>query len=133
MTETQQSDTDALIQRLRVSEELYARAFMSNPVAMSLTDVATHRFTHINSAFAELVGYTRSDILGRTSEDLRFWPEREAREEIGRRIAERDDFPLIRSSIRNRDGELVPVLVSYRLLSLPPQPAVLSVLVPLEQ
>lgn len=131
MTETPLSDTDALLQRLRTSEELYARAFMSNPVAMSLTDVATSRFTHINTAFAELVGYTRSEILGRTSEDLRFWPERESREEVGRRIVEQDDLPLIKSSIRHRSGDLVPVLVSYRLLSVPPNPAVLSVLVPL--
>lgn len=120
-----------LLDRIRVSEELYSRAFMSNPIAMSVTDGTTHRFTHINGAFAALAGYNRADIIGRTSEDLQFWPERGTRTHIGERIARGDDFPLVRAEIRRKDGVLVPILVSYRMLKLNGGESVLTVMVPL--
>lgn len=119
------------IQRLRQSEELYARAFMSNPVAMSITDSVTGRFTHINTAFAELVGYTRSEIIGKTSEQLGFWPNRRQRTRIGERIERDDEMPLAEGRIQVRGGRLVRVLVSFRLLPTAPAATVLSVLVPL--
>ena len=121
------------IQRLRESEELYARAFMSNPVAMSLTDTATGRFTHVNSAFAELVGYTRSEIIGKTSEEMRFWPDRGERERVAKRIEQGDDMPLTEGQIRVKSGRTMRVLVSFRLFPTTPEPTVLSVLVPMPE
>lgn len=91
----------------------------------------TQRFTHINSAFARLVGYTRADLLGRTSEELGLWPDRSRRDEVGLRLSDGEEPPLVRARVRVKSGGDVPVLVSYRLLELESGPAVLSVLVPL--
>lgn len=121
------------IQRLRASEELYARAFMSNPVAMSVTDAATGRFTHINTAFSKLVGHNRTDIIGRTSQQMGFWPAREDRDRIGERIQQDDSLALVKGEIRIKGGASVRVLVSFRFLPLGPGPAILSVLVPLPE
>lgn len=104
---------------------------MSNPVAMSITDSGTGRFTHINTAFAALVGYNRADIIGRTSEELGFWPDRGERARVGGRIERSDDMELVEGAVRVKGGSSVRVLASFRLLPLSPSPAVLSVLVPL--
>lgn len=122
-------ETNELLQELRESEELYARAFMTNPVAMSITAADSGRFTHINSAFAELVGFLRIEIIGRTSEELGFWPDRSNREDVAIRVEEGDTYPLIPAKVRRKDGIDISVLVSFR--HLPTGPAVLSVLVPL--
>lgn len=131
MHESESDRASEVMQRLRASEELYARAFMSNPVPMSMTDVTTGKFTQINSAFAALVGYHRAEILGRTSEEMGFWPDRSGREDIGRRITRDDSFPLIEATIRVKGGRDLAVLVSFRMLPIASAPAVLSVLVPL--
>ena len=120
-----------LLARLRASEELYARTFLANPVAMSLTNADTDRFTHINSAFAELVGHNRADIIGRTSEELGFWPDRSQRDGVRRRLNESDVFPIVRGAVRKKGGETVPVLCSFRLLAFNGTRCVLSILVPI--
>jgi PAS domain S-box-containing protein len=133
MTHQDSNEPDQILARLRASEELYARTFMTNPVAMSITDLATGRFTHINLAFAAMVGYNRSEIIGRTSEEMKFWLDRSNREGIMRRIQASDDYPLVKTEIRHKSGDLVQALVSFRLLAVPPASSVLSVLVPLPQ
>ena len=131
MSQDEITNVAEVLARLRESEELYARAFMSNPIAMSLTSLGSGRFTHINTAFANLAGWNRSEVIGRTSDELRFWPERGNRESVGRRIEAGDDFPLVRTEMRRKDGVLVPVLASFRLLKVGIGDSVLSVLVPI--
>jgi PAS domain S-box-containing protein len=123
-------DTDDFVDRLRKSEEIYARAFLGNPVAMSITNGMTGRFTEINSAFAALVGYSRSELIGRTSEELGLWPRRARREEIATGLLQGDELPLVAGRVRVKAGNEVAVLVGFRLLDIDRAPAVLSVLVP---
>jgi PAS domain S-box-containing protein len=119
------------VERLRHSEELYGRAFNRNPVAMSITNGATQRFVAVNDAFLTLIGFYRSDVIGRTSAELNLWPDSDSREAVARRLQEVQETPMIRAAVRNRTGTLVPCIVGYRLLDLSTGPSVLSVLVPL--
>ena len=124
-------DQGELLKRLRESEELYARAFMTNPVSMSITDATSERFTHVNAAFCTLVGFPRSEVIGRTSEQLRLWPKRERREGIVERLAGDDAMPLLRATVRTKAGVDVPILVSFRVIQAGEGQSVLSVIVPL--
>ena len=54
---------------LRVSEERFARAFKANPQPMSLTTLSESRFVDVNDSFLEVSGYTREEVIGRTSLD----------------------------------------------------------------
>jgi PAS domain S-box-containing protein len=125
------SSDNGLLDRLRASEELYARAFLTNPVAMSTTNVKTDQFTHINLAFAEMLGYTRAEILGRSSDELSLWPDRERRPDVAATLQRTGRLDLQQATIRAKGGSELPVLVAFQLLSLDSSPSVLSVLVPL--
>jgi PAS domain S-box-containing protein len=122
---------DDLVDRLRKSEELYARVFLRNPVAMSVTNSATGRFTQINAAFAALLGYSRSELIGRSSEELGLWPDRSRRDEIGARLSSGDELSLIPGRVRAKDGTETSVVIGFRLLDIDHSPSVLSVLVPM--
>ena len=50
---------------LRASEELFRRAFDDTNVAMVLIDL-DHRFVRVNSAFAQMFGYSPAEMLGMT-------------------------------------------------------------------
>jgi len=133
VTEDNQLASAELFSRLRASEELYARAFMTSPVAMSITDVKSQRFTHINLAFSALVGYARAEVLGRTSQDLGFWRGSDARATVSERLPRVENLPLRRGEIRVKDGRLVPVLAGFSLVEVAEVESVLSVLVPLPE
>jgi PAS domain S-box-containing protein len=121
------------IERLRRSEELYARAFNQNPVAMTITHGETQRFTAVNDAFLTLFGYWRSDVIGKNSLELGLWPDRSDRERVGERLAQEGLTPFGRATIRTKTGTHVPCLVAHRLLRMSEGVSVLSVLVPMPQ
>ncbi len=54
---------------LRESEEKFRNAFEHTNVAMVLTDL-NHRFIRSNTAFAQMFGYTREEILKLSMEDI---------------------------------------------------------------
>jgi PAS domain S-box-containing protein len=121
---------DDAVQRLRASEELYSRAFFLNPVGMTVTDGQTQRFTAVNEAFLQLSGFWRADIIGRTSEELRLWAQRETRDlvradlENGGSSGSHDGF------MRTKPGDLVACRVHFRLITAAGTRFVLSTFIP---
>jgi len=58
---------------LRVSEEKFSKAFRSSPDGMSVSELATGRFIEANEGYGKLYGYTREEMIGRTSLELGIW------------------------------------------------------------
>jgi PAS domain S-box-containing protein len=54
---------------LRVSEEKFTAAFDRNSIALAIT-TAEGRWVSVNKAFCDLVGYTREELIGKTSAEL---------------------------------------------------------------
>ena len=53
------------------SEQRFAKVFRANPQPMSLTTVATGRYIDVNESFLAMSGYTRDEVIGHTSLELR--------------------------------------------------------------
>lgn len=121
---------EAALQSLRASEELYSRAFFLNPIGMTVTDGQTQRFTAVNEAFLHLSGFWRSDIIGRTSDELNLWVQREIRETVTNDLQNEGSSGPHSGSMRTKSGELVPVRVHFRLVTAAGAPFVLSTFVP---
>ena len=64
---------------LRESEARFRTAFMTSAVAFVLVEEATGRLLEVNDYFLELYGYTRAEVIGRTSIELGMWVTPEAR------------------------------------------------------
>jgi PAS domain S-box-containing protein len=120
---------DEALAALRRSEELYARVFMQNPVAMSITNADTGRFTAANEEFLKLVGYWRAEVIGRTSLELELWPEYGDRERVGERLEAGDVIGPLPGGVRNKQGAVVPCSALFRLLNTSEGALVLTVLV----
>src|SRR5262245_26672335 len=70
------------------NEERFAKAFNANPQPMSLTTVMGGRYLDVNESFLEMSGYTREELIGHTSLDLRIWETSNARAEFVKRLNE---------------------------------------------
>src|SRR6185436_7957265 len=113
-------------------DETMARAFMLNPVAMAITSGASQRFTAVNQAFLDICGYWRADVIGASSTELRLWPDAARREEVGAYLRQGGRAGPMEAEMRTKSGNLVPIIMAFRLLDDLPDPSVLSVVMPKE-
>lgn len=73
---------------LRSSEEKFAKAFQSSPMEMVITTLADGRFLEVNEAFERNTGYSRDEVLGRTTIELDMWPDPGSRAAMVTHVAE---------------------------------------------
>lgn len=58
---------------LQHSQEQFSKAFHSNPIACCISTLKEGRFLDVNTNFLKLFGYSRQEIIGRTSAELQIW------------------------------------------------------------
>src|SRR5262249_15672591 len=74
---------------VRESEERFSKAFHSSPQPMSISSFEEGRYIDVNERFLEVTGYTREEVIGRTSLDLNIWENPAARAELIDTLKER--------------------------------------------
>ncbi|MEP7287870.1 MAG: PAS domain S-box protein [Chloroflexota bacterium] len=117
-------------QALIQSESRFSKVFQLSPVAISITTLEDGRFVEINDSFVNLIGYTREDIIGRTSIELGIWPDTKSRTAI---VDDLHSQPLqskygMEISFRTKSGDLRTVLVSREAFTLGRQEYILAIL-----
>ncbi len=55
---------------LRASEEKFSKAFRNAPLLMAITALENGCYLEVNEAFVRATGYTRKEVIGRTSTEL---------------------------------------------------------------
>ncbi len=57
----------------RQSEEKFTKVFMATPDCIAISRLVGGQVIEVNLGFEEITGWTRSEVIGRTSFDLNFW------------------------------------------------------------
>lgn len=66
-------------QKLRVSDEKYSKAFHASPAPSSITTLNEGRYVDVNESYTRLVGYSKEELLGSTTLEIKFFTDREDR------------------------------------------------------
>jgi PAS domain S-box-containing protein len=116
-------------QKLRESEERFAKTFLLAPVSTAITTLPEGRFVDVNHAFLALTGFARDQVIGQTPESLgavlKAQPEGSLRETLQRRgIAQ--NVPV---SLTKPNGQLRHCLFSGAVFSLAGAPHLISLVV----
>ncbi|HOP65326.1 MAG TPA: PAS domain S-box protein [Spirochaetota bacterium] len=69
-------------QKLRVSDEKYSKAFYASPAPSSITTLNEGRYVDINESYLKLVGYTKDELIGKTTTEIDFFTDAEDREKF---------------------------------------------------
>ena len=56
--------------RIEASEEKFSRAFHANPMLMAVSTIKEGRFIDLNQCFLATLGYSREDVIGKTTSEL---------------------------------------------------------------
>ena len=87
-------------------EALFSRVFQVSPSSMALTGVDTGKYVEVNEAFLNTLGYTREEVIGKTSAELNLFVDYNQRtlllERLQRQGYLRDEFV----SVRTKAGEI---------------------------
>jgi PAS domain S-box-containing protein len=97
--------------RLQASEQKFSAAFKSSPAIVSLSTLDGGRFLDANDNFLRMLGYTRSEVIGRTSAELNIWASSEDRARVLAAMVngEVQDLEVL---IRDKAGDLRQLLWS---------------------
>jgi PAS domain S-box-containing protein len=111
---------------LRESEERFSKAFHSSPVAMAISEIETGRYLNGNEKWADLIGYSIDEMIGRTSQELGIFSNKSDR---ARGVAELHrkgfvkDIPLI---LITKSGEIKDTLWSLEAINIQNREVLLS-------
>jgi PAS domain S-box-containing protein len=95
-----------LQEELRISKDLFEEIFRLNPAAVSLSNLDTAEYADINEAYCNLIGYTREEILGKTSYDLNIWITKFDRSILMAELMKKGWITGLEASIRTKSGEI---------------------------
>ncbi len=99
--------TSLLIYRdLRESEERFSTAFQFSPIAIGILRAADGRFVDVNDVFVRTAGYSREEIIGRTSNDLHLWANPEQQAAIFRQLQAQGSSETFEFELRTKAGEI---------------------------
>ena len=114
---------------LRASEVRFAAMFHESPAPMSLIDANTRRYLAVNRAWMDLLGYTRTQVIGRTSLEFDLFDNPEDRQRMYRERMGGAAIDGYEAVLRRADGTRRICLLSGRMLDMSGAPAVLRSIV----
>lgn len=111
---------------LRRADERFRRTFklMPNPLILQNPD---GNILDCSDAFCDITGFTRDEIIGRSSLELELWTDREEREMLRQRLLTEGKIDNYEFHLRRRTGEIRIMQISARFLTTQPEPLLLSV------
>jgi PAS domain S-box-containing protein len=100
----------------RQSEEKFAKAFRSSPIAMAITTIDGGRYVDVNQALLKMLGYAEHELVGRSVADLNIWTDPEQRAEVLAKIRQDGNVRSVEAPFRAKSGETRNVNISMETI-----------------
>jgi len=94
----------------------FDRLFRMNPAPMAVTELPERLFIDVNDAFIRTLGYSRNEIIGRTSYELNIFPDENDRKLIAETIAQYGQFKEIEMKFKTKSGDSLIGLFSGEII-----------------
>ncbi|UFS68808.1 PAS domain S-box protein [Geomonas sp. RF6] len=99
---------------LRLSEEKLFKVFNTSPDALSLTRLTDGLILEVNPSYLSMSGYSREEVVGKTTLEIDLWIDPGLRGEMTRQIRENGEAVNMEVSFKRKDGSILETLLSAR-------------------
>ncbi len=102
----------------RESRAYFEKSFHSSPALMAISRVEDGRINEVNPAFLRGYGFTREEVLGRTTTELGIWTRADQRAEIMRRMMTDGMVRNLEVDIKDKSGATRSLIVNADIIEL---------------
>ena len=121
---TEKVRSEHKIQRL---EERFSKAFYTSPDSININRLSDGVYLDCNRSFIELTGYTRDEIIGKSSLALNIWANPEDRDRLVKGLRENGEVKNLEADFRVKNGRLLTGLMSASVIDVDGEKCILSV------
>jgi len=107
--ETERREAARALQR---SQTLLSRVVSTSPDVISLSEASTGRYVMVNNSYTDVLGYTASEVIGRTTTELGLWRDEQTFQHMRELLARQGTVQNQRLDFIRKDGKPVPLMVS---------------------
>ena len=111
----------------RESQTFFAKSFEANPAFMTIGRIADGRLIEVNPAFVRGSGYSRDEVIGRSTLELNLWVDRNEREHFLREMQEHGRVRDFVANFRAKSGEVRTLLLNADVIHMDGPPCMLTV------
>jgi PAS domain S-box-containing protein len=98
------------------SEERFSKAFNASPLVLTISSLDDGKLIEVNETFVKATGYSREEVIGRTTVELGLWADTGDRAEEMNTVRETGQVRNAEYRFRTRDGgEIVGLLSAERI------------------
>jgi PAS domain S-box-containing protein len=115
--------------QLEMTEETskkFKAIFDHSPITVGLTTIPESMFTEVNQAFVDVFGYSREEVIGKTSLALNLWLKDEDRNRYLQELRDNGYVHNFEAGMRSKGGKEIIVLFSGAFLEIAGKPCVLN-------
>lgn len=108
------------------AEERFSKAFRSSPEGCAITTLRNSLVIEANDAFLKMLGYERSEVVGKSSTEVRHWVDWNERAAIVKKIAECGSVREESVKLRTKTGKILNVRFSGEIIHIQNEPCLLG-------
>lgn len=123
---TQSTSAPSVSDALRLSEEKFATSFRLSPDLILISTVADGRCLDVNDAFLRYTGYTRDEIIGRTTHELNLWADPDDRHKMVQQLTRDDAVHGLEMAYRQKSGQIGRGLFYAEPITIDGEPCLIS-------
>lgn len=121
------SERKTIEKALQESEERFRLAFLTSPDLISITRLADGVFIDSNEGFSRVFGYSRADVINKSSLALNIWKNVEDRKHLVEELSQKGFIENFEAELICKDGTVIIGLMSANTINIQGQNALISV------
>ena len=106
------TEEELIKEQLKRSEEKFEKAFQLSPDWIVISTLNRGIYLEVNAAFLETTGYSREEVIGKSSIDLGIWADPKQRDELQEILKKYGKICNAEVQFRKKDGSIIDVLWS---------------------
>jgi len=120
----QQKETEKALSK---SEERFSKVFHASPHLMAITNLHTSKIIDVNKGFIDILEFTRDELIGRRTKDLKLWADEKKRDEITSEIKKNGSVKNVEVDVRTKKGKILNLLISGEIIDLDNEPHLITI------